>query len=202
MAVREAAGLVLPPGSCWARRLHSHLHLHLLRTHPLLHAAVATTRSHDPRPSPGRLGRRIPRVLRGGCRFGVAGGGLGGWLKRRLESPLAARGPTVGCQLDPRCSCLGPAQLVAWLLNGWLHPQLAHPPAPPPTPPQIWSRIALDPSLPAAERSAVPFVLLLQHMSPDFRQRFRDHIMRIVSSAACPTRSRSSAAALRSGCLV
>jgi hypothetical protein len=34
------------------------------------------------------------------------------------------------------------------------------------------------------ERSAVPFVLLLQKTSLEFRHKFRDHIMRVVRIAA------------------
>ncbi|KAL4437101.1 hypothetical protein ABPG75_004240 [Micractinium tetrahymenae] len=42
----------------------------------------------------------------------------------------------------------------------------------------VWSSIALNPNLPAEERSAVPFVLLLQSMGQQFRDKFRDRIMR------------------------
>lgn len=42
----------------------------------------------------------------------------------------------------------------------------------------VWSSIALNPNLPAEERSAVPFVLLLQCMGQQFREKFRDRIMR------------------------
>ncbi|KAL4424471.1 hypothetical protein ABPG77_006409, partial [Micractinium sp. CCAP 211/92] len=42
----------------------------------------------------------------------------------------------------------------------------------------VWSSIALNPNLPAEERSAVPFVLLLQSMGQQYREKFRDRIMR------------------------
>ncbi|PSC75543.1 guanine nucleotide-binding beta subunit [Micractinium conductrix] len=42
----------------------------------------------------------------------------------------------------------------------------------------IWSSIALYPSLCTLERSAVPFVMLLQAMSQTLRDKFRDRIMR------------------------
>ncbi|EFN58996.1 hypothetical protein CHLNCDRAFT_137639 [Chlorella variabilis] len=44
----------------------------------------------------------------------------------------------------------------------------------------IWTSVALNPNLPAEERSAVPFVMLLQSMGPGFREKFRDYIMRLL----------------------
>lgn len=49
----------------------------------------------------------------------------------------------------------------------------------------MWSATALDPSLPSQDRSAVPFVLLLQGWGQKLREAFRDRIMRDVRAALC-----------------
>ncbi|KAI3433851.1 hypothetical protein D9Q98_003654 [Chlorella vulgaris] len=42
----------------------------------------------------------------------------------------------------------------------------------------IWISLALNPNLPAEERSAVPFVTMLRFLGPQLQVRFRDYIMR------------------------
>jgi hypothetical protein len=49
---------------------------------------------------------------------------------------------------------------------------------------QIWISLALNPNLPAEERSAVPFVTMLRFLGPQLQVRFRDYIMRHVRPQA------------------